>query len=298
MINYFFRKKTEDALRRQSVSQRAYSADSCKRTVALFPDSNNRSLDLKDTVALRFHHLLVSLEGAERTGCLKITSNHARSRSAMLLFRGRVVGCVYGRKSMRGQYLHEDAHQCALADLAAPGNILDAYELPEELVLAASSLFYGETMDISMGQSVENIFDTAVNSLKRSGLPGCVVVNTMNEQTICIVYIAKGRVVGLFSAFDGWTHGSPDSVKQFLKSGECKVHASILTVADPRTLGFSLSGLGDKTDSSFDATPYQDFSPSAVVMTPSREAVARAVRQHRQAGQMQSSARNRSHARV
>ena len=285
MFKYFFRKKTEEALRKVTITKsHAVSPDACKRAIAMFPDSANREQDVKDTVTLRFHHLLISLEGGERTGCLKISSHHARSRSALLLYRGRVVGAVYGKKYMRGQYLQEDAHKCAMSDLATPGNLLDAYELPEDLVLSAASLFYGETLDINLGQSIEATFESAFNSLQRSGMPGCVVVNTYNEETICIVYIAQGRIVGIFCAAEGWTHGSIDSLKRYLRGRECKVHAAILPVTDPRSVGFSLSGIGDRQTANVDATPYLDFSPpqaATLGMTPTREAVAQAVKQHR-----------------
>jgi len=305
----FFNKKKEDALRKTSEPQsRISSQDSCKRAVSIFPETVNRSEEVRDTVSLRFHHLLISLEGSERTGCLKIVSPRSKSRSAMLLYRGRVVGAVYGKKNMRGQYLHQDAHKCALVDLAAPGNMLDAYELPEDLVLSAASLFYGETLDTNYGANAEASFDYALSALVRSGSPGCVVVNSLQEETVCIVYVANGRIVGVFSANEGWTHGTPESIKRFLRSAPCKVHAAILPMVDQRRIGFSLTGLGDRlpVGAPIDATPYQDFAPapapasaSAAVMTPSREAVAQAVRQHRSHGaSMIPANRGRTYARV
>ncbi len=298
----FFRKKSEDAVRRVTLPQNMHyhPVDACNRAVALFPETAGRKQEIKDTVSIRFHHLLISLEGAERTGCLKITGHTSKARSAVLLFRGRVLGCVYGRKNMRGQYLHEDAHKCAMSDLASPGNYLDAYELPEDLVLSAASLFYGETLDTNYGQNAETSFDYALNALARSGLPGCVVVNTAQEQTVCIVYIAKGKICGVFSATEGWTHGSADSAKRFLRSGPCKVHASILPSTDHRSIGFSLTGLGGRHVApvqTFDATPPQDFSPTASnVMTQSREAVAQAVRQHRASSEHMSGRARAEHA--
>ena len=289
MFSKFFRNKAEEALRAATATRQkgAQAPDSCKRAINLFPDLDNREPELKDTYRLRFHHLLVSLEGSERTGCLKISSHSSRSRSAILLYRGRVVGAVYGCKRMRGQYLHQDAHKCAMSDLAAPGNILDAYELPEDLVLAAASLFYGETLDTNTGYSSEATFDYAVNSLLRSGLPGTVVINTASEETLCVVYVARGRVIGFYSAADGWIKGSPDTAKRFLRSANCKVHASIMPNVEPQHVGFSLTGLGDKR--SFDASPFQSsgLATAANLRTPTREAVAQAVREHRSTGQHQ-----------
>lgn len=298
MFKHFFRKKTDEEL----TKQQSHSAlpESCKRAIGFFPEASPRSEDIKDTVALRFHHLLVSLEGSERTGCLKISSPHYKSRSALLLFRGRVVGAVYGRKSMQGQILYEDAHKWALGDLAAPGNTLDAYELPEDLVLAAASLFYGETLETNYSQSLEVTFDYALSSLTRSGRPGCLVVSSLQEETICIVYVANGRIVGVFSASDGWIQDTAESAKRFLRGGRCKINAAVLPVLNQHNLGFSLTGLGDLPGATIDATPYQDFSPapSAIIRTQSREAVAKAVHQHRGTGEITQAGRRHSYARV
>jgi hypothetical protein len=276
MFRFFVAKKTEDVLRKaKPQSQSSYQSDSCKRAVVFFPETSERSQDVQDTVKLRFHHLLVGLEGQERTGCLKISSPRSRSRSAMLLFRGRVVGAVYGSKNMRGQYLHKDAHNYALHDLASPGNLLDAYELPEDLVLAAAALFYGETLETNYGQSLETIFDDLLATLQRSGQPGCLVINSWQEETICIVYVANGRIVGIFSATDGWKHGSAASARRFLANVRCKIHAAVLPLYDQGRLGFSLTGLGDLPGTRIDARQNQDFPPTRASGAQPPEAPAR-----------------------
>ncbi|MBX9571203.1 MAG: hypothetical protein K2X77_20065 [Candidatus Obscuribacterales bacterium] len=272
-----FRNKADQATRKALGQNVIAMPRTIRRSIGLMPDAYEKAMhEVRDTLAIRFHHLLVSLEGTKRTGCLKITSPNRRSRSAILLYRGRVVGCIYGQKGMRGQYLHQDAHKCAMADLAAPGNLLDAYELPEEMVLAAASLFYGETLDLSFTQENSHTFDYAVNSLLRCGLPGCVLINNESDQTICIVYIAAGKVVGMYSAHEGWLKATPQEAKRLLTSQPCRVHASILTYRDAQHFGFSLTGLEARFDFSpapMGAAPSmaepssryqtQDFSPQA-----------------------------------
>lgn len=262
VIRQFLQKRNLEAGLRQAANLPPQpSPDACKRTVGFFPEKMDRAEDSRDTVSLRFHQLLVNLEATERTGCLKITSKKARSRSALLLLRGRVVGAVYGSKYMRGQYLHEDAHKCALRDLAAPGNILGAYELPEELVLAAASLFHGETLNTSLGQTPEGNFSQVFCLLQRSGLPGCIIVSSLNDETVCIVYIAAGKVAGIFSAMEGWTQDVPESLICSLRSSQGKIHAAFLPASKMNNLGFSLTGLGDRHY--FSADPLEDFSPPA-----------------------------------
>ena len=74
-------------------------------------------------------------------------SPRKKSRSAILIFRGRVVGCLYGRKDIGFQIMQQDAQMHAMAELATPGNVLDAYQLPEDLVLAAAALFHGQVLE-------------------------------------------------------------------------------------------------------------------------------------------------------
>lgn len=305
-----FRNKADDVTRKKLGRGAVSLPRVIRRAVGLVPESHAQAMhEIRDTLAIRFHHLLISLEGSQRTGCLKITSPLRKSRSAILLFRGRVVGCIYGQKSMRGQYLAEDAHKCALSDLSAPGNYLDAYELPEELVLASASLFYGETLDISFAPTAQQAFDHAVNSLLRCGMPGTVIINNENDQTMCVAYIAAGKVVGLYSAHEGWLKATPQEARRMMEQQPCRIHASILTARDASALGFSLTGLGDRpalrdapplrprppqvpvsstqvpgrgTQVPVQGTQIQDFTPpvdaAARRRTASQEAVAQAVR--------------------
>ena len=261
-----FRNKSDQATKKVLGQNVVAMPRTIRRSIGLMPDAHEQAMhEIRDTLAIRFHHLLISLEGSGRTGCLKITSPNRRSRSAILLYRGRVVGCIYGQKGMRGQYLHQDAHKCALADLAAPGNLLDAYELPEEMVLAAASLFYGETLDLGFAPDPSQTFDYAVNSLIRCGLPGCVLINDEGGQTICIVYVAAGKVVGMFSAHEGWLKATQQEARRVISSQPCKVHASILTYRDAQHFGFSLTGLEARYD--FSPSPMGSSAPSMAAST-------------------------------
>jgi hypothetical protein len=198
------------------------------------------------TGTVKFHQLLISLEGNQRTGCLRIISPKRKSRSAILIYRGRVVGCLYGSRKMNSHCLQQDAHQHALSDLANPGNLLDAYELPEELVLAAASLFNGDVMRLDQRQSSEDMMDQALRSLTQTNLPGVAVASTIDEEMVCMIYVYGGKIIGIFSARDGWTKPSYEAAIASIKVGTpTKVVASYLAVRDLNNLGFSLTGLAD-----------------------------------------------------
>lgn len=239
----------------QDIRDRARSETSgnsaLRRAVGLLPEApNDAAREVKDTMTLRFHHLLISLEGTERTGCLKIVSTKHKSRSAILLYKGRVLGCVYGQKNMVRQYLAHDAHKLALSDLASPGNLVDAYELSDDIVLATGSLFNGQNLDIETSANAQHMFEQATGSIMRSGLPGCIVVNNLEDEILLIAYLANGRIVGIHNAQHGWVAANIESANKLLRQNQhVKIFASVLPIQqgqDPGSLSFSLTGLADR----------------------------------------------------
>jgi hypothetical protein len=222
-----------------------------RRAINLIPlPVSSDGHELANTATVKFHHLLVTIEGNQRTCCLKIISPKKRSRAALLIFRGRVVGCLYGKRAADFHFFNQDAHQLALTDLATAGNILDAYQLPEDLVLAAASLFHGQVLDFNGSYAPRQILEAAVQQIMAFGLPGCVVVNTGDNEMVCMVYIAGGRILGVYSSQDGWVEPTAQAALGYLSAlPDAKVVASVLavrTVDDVARMGFSLTGLGDR----------------------------------------------------
>lgn len=247
----FWKKEKPAEIFKDVMQIRANRAGASRRATSMIPlAASGTTHEVAHTGAVRFHQLLISLEGNQRTGCLRIISPKRKSRSAILIYKGRVVGCLYGCKKMDYTCLQEDAHKAALADLAQPGNILDAYELPEELVLAAASLFNGDVMNIDTRLSSHEMFEQALHAIAESRLPGCIVINTMDEEMVCMIYVFDGKIIGVFSAKDGWVKPTYEVAVSYLKNAHksTKVMASYLPVQNQQqaqSLGFSLTGLGD-----------------------------------------------------
>jgi hypothetical protein len=246
----FWKKDKPAEYLKEVVSIHANRQGATRRATSMIPlAASGTTHEIAQTGSVRFHQLLVSLEGNQRTGCLRIISPRHKSRSAILIYRGRVVGCLYGCRKLDYQCLQQDAHKFALADLAMPGNILDAYELPEELVLAAASLFNGDVLDIDTSLHHNASFEQALSAISDSRLPGCIVVN-VGEEMLCMVYVFDGRVIGVFSARDGWVKPTYEIAMSYVTRAKqnAKVLASYLPVRNREqaaTIGFSLTGLGD-----------------------------------------------------
>lgn len=222
-----------------------------RRAINMLPSAAPGHREILQTTGLRYHQLLVTLEGNKRTGVVKVVNPKRRSRAAILMYRGRVLGCVYGRKGLDGQVMQSDAHEATLSDLATTGNLVDAYQLSEDIVLAAASLFHGEVMEINQSGDGQAQFDTALTKLKASQKPGCIVVSTSDSEMKSMVYVAKGQIMGVFCASKGWVEPNIESAHKIIRAAKQSVwvSASILDVDSVETvdsMSVSLSGLADR----------------------------------------------------
>lgn len=261
-----------------------------RRAINMFPSrSADNSAHALQSSGTRYHQLLITMEGNQKTGVLKVVNPQDRSRAGMLIFRGRVLGCVYGRKGLDGQLMDEEAHKQTQAELSRNGNLIDAYEISEEIVLAAASLFHGQILSIAEAGTAIARFESTAKELLASGKAGCVVINITEPDTRSVVYFAGGKVAGVFCARDGWQSADLESARRIIKKakGEVEIMASTLLVdADAAAaLGFSLSGLPDGSSRPLLRNLVQgdDFSYHPDFVTSERSSIAwRALTEQRE----------------
>ncbi|HEY9678097.1 MAG TPA: hypothetical protein V6C76_08805 [Drouetiella sp.] len=221
-----------------------------RRAINLVPLPTVReSHEIAQSQQVRYHQLLVSIEARQSTCCIRVVSETNKSRAAILVFRGRVLGCLWGAKSEDGQLFGEQAHQRAMSDLAKPDNIIDTYLLNEELVLAGGALFHGYPVEHA-GGSAEEQFEAAVTRLMHSNAPGCVVVNSASSETLVMVYFFRGNIIGVYSFTEGWISSNYETALQYvLRSPNCQIMASALAaknIKEVESMTFSLTGLNDR----------------------------------------------------
>lgn len=219
-----------------------------RRAIGLVPFPSDDSVrEVVESANFRYQKVLVALEGKGSTCCLKVTSPKRRSRGAVLVFRGRVLGAIYGRKDLAQTILGEDAYQQFVNDLADPESIVDTYILPETVVLAASSLFHGTAYTQPENISPMEAFDKVYNDLKACEMPGCIVAKRCGtEDLLCLVYMFGGEIIGVFTFTEGWLDASYESAKELFVSQAISVSAGRLdatNVRQVRRLTFSLAGI-------------------------------------------------------
>jgi hypothetical protein len=221
-----------------------------KRALAMLPGPLLR--DTQEMIRLdepsKLRQLFISLEAEQSTGCLRITSPKSKSRSAMLIFHGRVLGCLYGKKQFGRQSFGKQAYEHMLLDMSHKDNVFDAYLLNDEIVLAASALFHGEVFNAPPNASTEEVFESAYNCLIHTGMPGCILIGDENNLPVATVYVFNGKIVGVYAPKDGWVSTRYETgAKYVAKTHDAQVAASILQVRNidgVMALTFSLSGIG------------------------------------------------------
>lgn len=221
-----------------------------RRAVSLMPGPTVRdSQEIPISDQSKFRQLLLSIEANQSSCCIKVTSPRNKSRAAVLVFRGRAIGCIYGNKRLERQLFGQEAYSCILADITHQNNSIDAYLLSEDLVLAAASLFNGDVYAAKGEHSPEEVFESAHRGLVHSGMPGCIVVKHTDGVPAVIVYIFGGKIVGVFSHREGWVSTSYEKAWQYVvNTPKARVSASMLSarnIDEVYSLSFSLSGINE-----------------------------------------------------
>lgn len=216
---------------------------SSRRVVDMIPGA-------RDALVLdsaKYKQLMLSVEGKQETCCVKIACQSRKFRSAILTFRGRVLGCVFGSKRTSEQLFGKQAYDQMLAEMA-PDSTIEASPLDESLVLAAGSLFHSQPVNPPPNHPVLSTFNSTYNQLVQSSKPGSIVIIDEARFPVVTVYLFNGQVVGVFSHSTGWLSSSYEAALQCLRRVEnATIFASQLTardVQDVLPLTFGLSRLG------------------------------------------------------
>ncbi|MBX9670054.1 MAG: hypothetical protein K2X93_20810 [Candidatus Obscuribacterales bacterium] len=145
--------------------------------------------------------LLTDIEASELTGCIKAESSELLSRSAALLYKGRVVGCIYGRKPQPQMQVLEQSLKAMLQDLMHKSTEMHVYELPEEVVISMSALFLG----IPLGESDQekappsSYIKSLLDSLQTKRETACVMVSSQDRPSRCLGFLHEGHSYGSYS---------------------------------------------------------------------------------------------------
>ncbi|PWU00905.1 MAG: hypothetical protein C5B53_03470 [Candidatus Melainabacteria bacterium] len=253
----------------------AYSGSN-RRATSMLPTSQSGPPDqFQSLTKSDYQRLLLSIQNKRQSCCLQIESETNKSRSAILIFRGRILGCIYGKQGLQQHVFNEAAYVLALKDLASADHTITIYSLDEELVIAAAALFHGKTIEISEYANAQHIFDFAHDSLVQFNMPGSISIVGENDLSVCMVYIFAGKIVGVYSDKSGWTEPTYAAVRQHLTEHPgVRIRACMLPARNTHEvnqLTFKVSGIPDKEArrrAEEITQPLQPILPSAYQLKP------------------------------
>lgn len=173
--------------------------------------------------------LMTDVEGGMRTGCVKAACESKLSRSAMLIYRGRAVGCIYRSKSMPDTQPTEQSLQYMLSDLEAPDTDVQIYDLPENITLAMSALFRGYPVRRNDDYDARAYVDYICGWFERKGSTACLAITLPSKSVRCLVYVYRGQFCGAFNIEDQEFRTDKEFVYELLRNDpQANVEASIL----------------------------------------------------------------------
>jgi hypothetical protein len=232
-----------------------------RRAIALLPEQGSA---LPGSEFPDRRQLLAAIEARKGTGCIKVISKKAKSRGALLVFQGRLMGAIYGNASIQGQLFYDQAYKYLVNDLCDPETTVTAYSLSESLVIATGALFHGQFSEMQQRGGAGEAFNASLRMLTESNMPGCVMVNDSNNVAVLSVYLFGGKIVGLYSGREGWLTPSPqEAYQQISKYSGASVRSAMLKVRSlEEALALSTS-LSNPTYGEEDTT--QNASPSSKI---------------------------------
>jgi hypothetical protein len=189
--------------------------------------------------------LITDLEGGMRTGCMKVFSEEVPSRSAALLYKGRVVGCIYGNKTLSEPQPTEGSLQFMMKDLSLPETNVVIYDLPEQVALSMSALFLGYPVDRTDEHDSKTYFEYIINWLKDREQTACIALSLPTEGGTCLGFVYKGEFIGSFYVEEQKYVTNISSMMQLIeKDPQARIEVSMLPPEMTSTavrFGYSLS---------------------------------------------------------
>lgn len=189
--------------------------------------------------------LLKDIEIGKRTGCVKAVCQAKLSRAAVILYRGRAVGCVYGNKELTDSPTVEDALKNMLSDCKTPDTSLVMYGLPDGVVLALSAMFLGYTVERTDDLDARSYMDYMLSWLQEKRMTACFAFITPQTAATVLAYVYEGNFVGAYCVETQDYSADKKMVYDFLSEDPAtRAEVSVLPMefsSGDMTIGFRLT---------------------------------------------------------
>ncbi len=150
----------------------------------------------KQSGGAEIRRYFLRLEAEEANCCIKIESNKFRSRSALLISRGKVLECVYGKFGLSQHLIGRQAFQFILDEISDQETTLRTYYCEEQLIVAGAALIHGN----QISSTSEPDFTATVNNIVSNKGAACLaLLAPRTDGAICIVYLCPAGLLELSS---------------------------------------------------------------------------------------------------
>jgi hypothetical protein len=174
-----------------------------------------------------FQQLCSDLAQQEFTGCIKSFNQNRVSRAGALIYAGRVVGCIYGNKSLTEPSPVLESLEQMKFDASDPGAEIRIYELPESVVLASSALFLGCPLTRNDDLSTQDYLAQMREWLKLYKQTACFACCT--RTTTWLDFYHDGEYCGTFCVEDQKFYRSENFLPQKLDDPESHIELALLS---------------------------------------------------------------------
>lgn len=223
----------------------------CRRaTDLIMPPFDNDKIKTMRIGDYDVHWLIGDLEHNSKTGCLRASCESRLSRSAMLLYKGKSVGCIYGRKIDPTQKPFEISITLMLDDLESPDTVVSIYDLPEPVVICMSAVFLGNPLERNDKLTAREYMDQICQQLAADKSTAALAFSFRTPMNTCIGLVHEGEYIGAFSVDDQKFLQTIDHMHMLLdQDKDATLDVSVLPrelAAQGKEFGLSLSGYRDR----------------------------------------------------
>lgn len=191
---------------------------------------------------------LLSIEAEKLSGCIKMESKRSKSRAAVLIYRGRVIACIYGSKAQPDQLFGPEAYALMMSEMSSVHSEVKSYALDEKVVLSAASMFHGEVFNAAPDQDPKESLSGCLKFIEELSAPGSIAVADEAGKPVCFIYLSGGKVLGINSLNPSVKDRDAHSVWQYLqKHPKSQIMANSVDAKDESVANLTFSMLGKST---------------------------------------------------
>jgi len=141
--------------------------------------------------------LFQKIEQSSMTTCLKGTCEESKSRFVMLILKGRIVGCTFGRRGKDHSALSvTDAARLVMQELLTHNVQLACYDTPEHIMMPLSALYMGEPIEFAAVDALATLGAIQQHFMTRLLTGAIVLSNPKSGQPTYFGYVKQGAYVG------------------------------------------------------------------------------------------------------